>query len=110
MKTRLPARRSKYRAIKTRVDGIVFASRKEADRYRKLKILAKAGHITELKLQPSWAIVIGGIKVCKYVGDFWYKKADGVAVVEDVKGFKTPVYRLKRKLMKAMFGIFIKEV
>jgi hypothetical protein len=101
---------SKYHAIKTEVDGIVFASKREASRYSELKLLEAAGEIFDLKLQPKFPIVVNKQKICTYIADFEYELSDGTKITEDVKGVKTPVYRLKKKLMKACFGIEITEV
>lgn len=91
------------------VDGIVFASKREAVRYCELKLIARCGQIQDLELQPEWKIVINGQLVCKYVADFRYVE-NGETVVEDAKGMATPVYKLKKKLMRAVHGITIKEV
>ena len=99
---------TKYRAIKTEVDGVVFDSKKEAWRYQQLKLMEKAGAIKNLKLQPVFPIEIRGVKICKYKADFDYEQS-GERIVEDVKGFKTPVYRLKKKLTEAIYEIRIKE-
>ena len=99
----------KYGAIRTEVDGIVFASKKEARRYRELSLLQKAGLISNLGLQPKYRLLVKDELICTYIGDFIYLSSGGGIVVEDVKGFKTPVYRLKKKLMKAIYGIEIKE-
>lgn len=90
------------------VDGIVFHSKKEATRYSELKLLHEFGKITNLELQPRWNIVIGDQKICTYVADFSYEER-GEFVVEDAKGVKTPVYLLKKKLMKAVHNIDIRE-
>jgi hypothetical protein len=110
IRLRLPM--SKYKAIRTEVDGITFASKKEAKRYQELKLLEKAGQIFNLALQPRFDIYVGDTKVCTYVGDFKYTLPgiDGPWIIEDVKGVKTPVYNLKKKMMRAMYGIEIKEV
>ena len=100
---------SKYKAKVTWVDGIRFASKKEATRYGELKLMEHAGHISKLKLQPSFEIVIKGQKICKYIADFTYFNSKQVRIVEDVKGVKTPIYRLKKKLVKALHGIEIFE-
>jgi len=124
----------KYRAVKTTIDGITFASKREAKRYSELKILEKAGYITHLELQPEYQITINGAKICRYIADFRYftvrqkgktllKNSKGELttatmtgdkegqVVEDSKGFKTPIYRLKKKLVEACYpGTIIKEV
>lgn len=95
---------NKYHAQKTEVDGITFDSKKESERYAELKILAKAGEIYNLTLQPRFLLqepfVCDGKKERKieYVADFMYFDKNGQAVVEDVKGKKTDVYQLKRKL------------
>jgi hypothetical protein len=102
-------KRSKYRNIKTEVHGITFASKKEAYRYCELKLLQRASEISDLELQPRYDIVINGMKVCTYVADFRYKES-GETITEDAKGMLTPMYRLKKKLMKACHGIEIKEV
>lgn len=100
---------SKYRNQKTAVDGIPFDSKKEAARYQELKIMERAGIITELELQPEYDLSVNHKPVCKYRADFAYILG-GVRIVEDVKGMKTDVYRIKNKLMKAIYNIEIKEI
>lgn len=105
---------SKYRARKTVVDGIQFDSAKEAKRYTKLRDMEMAGEIQELRLQVPFEILpsfeCDGVKYrgMKYIADFVYYR-NGVRVVEDVKGAKTPEYRMKKKLMAYMNHINIKE-
>lgn len=101
---------NKYRNIKTAVDGITFDSKLEAKRYGELKLLEMAGEIHLLELQPKYRCVIGGEPVCTYIADFRYADKHGVVWVEDVKGMKTPVYRLKKKLTEALHGITITEI
>lgn len=98
-------RRSKYGAVPTVVDGVRFASKKEAKRYWELKLLK----VKALVLQPEYELVVNGVLICKYRADFAY---DGEThkIVEDVKGVKTAVYKLKKKLMLAIHGIEIQEV
>lgn len=98
-----PEKRSKYGNRKTEADGILFDSKKEADRYRELKLLEAARKIRELTLQPVYSLTVNGVVVGKYKADFAYMRAGGV-VVEDVKGFKTPVYRLKKRIFEALYG------
>lgn len=100
--------RNKYRAIKTIIDDITFDSKKEARRYVELKLLVKAGVISDLKLQPRFDLIINGCKCGFYKADFDYIE-NGKRVTEDVKGMKTPVYNLKKKLIKAIYGIEIFE-
>ena len=94
----------KYGNVKTIVDGIKFDSKKEAKRYGQLKLLEQAGEISVLRLQVKFIL-----SVCTYVADFVYYNKDMVLIVEDCKGMKTPVYRLKKKMMKHEHGIEILE-
>ena len=108
---------NKYHAERTIVDGIVFASRKEAVRYQELRLLEQAGEIRELRCQVRHRVEINGQHICDYVSDFEYEEqAENPRrmawVVEDVKSPATrrnPVYALKRKLMLATRGIAIRE-
>ena len=100
---------SKYRNTKTVVDGITFHSMKEAKRYGELKILERAKEIKGLALQPTYQCTVNGVKVCKYVADFKYTTRGGKEITEDVKGYRTALYRIKRKLVMACFGIEILE-
>lgn len=106
------AKKSKYSNVKTEVDGVLFDSKAEARRYRELKILLDSGKIVMLTLQPKYHIHVNGVKICDYIADFSYYFApfSTKLIVEDVKGMKTPMYRMKKKLMKAVFGIDIQEV
>ena len=102
----------KYGNHKTTINGIQYDSKKEAARHAELKLLERAGQITELTLQPVYRIEINGNLICKYIGDFRYVE-NGNVVVEDVKSLitrKNPVYRIKFKLMHAVHGITIREV
>ena len=101
---------SKYKAKPTTVDGIQFASKMEARRYNELKLMERAGEIRDLQLQRRWPIVVNGVKVCVYVSDFEYiETMTGERVTEDVKGYRTHVFAIKKQLMKAVYGITIKE-
>lgn len=96
----------KYRARRTVIDGIAFDSQKEANRYAELKLMERENLITGLTLQPSFELQEGfkasnGKRYRKivYIADFSYFE-DGKHVVEDTKGFKTQVFRLKEKLFR----------
>lgn len=130
--------RSKYGNKKTIVDGIVFDSSKEAQRYSQLVMLQKAGEISELERQKEYELIpaqyeeiptgetykrgdLKGLpktkRVCieqavKYVADFVYQDKEGRTVVEDAKSeaTRTEKYIIKRKLMLFVKGIRIKEV
>jgi len=101
-------RTGKYNAKKTVVDGITFDSKKEARRYSELKLLEKCGEIHSLELQPRFDLIVNGAKCGYYKADFRYTEKSK-EIVEDCKGFKTPVYRLKKKLVKAIYGVDILE-
>ena len=108
------ARPNKYNNRKTILDGIKFDSAKEARRYAELKLLEQAGEIKNLELQKRFRLIVGGVWVADYVADFWYfekLEPGGIweEVVEDVKGFQTDVYKLKRRLMLAIHAIEIRE-
>lgn len=102
---------NKYHAKKTTVDGITFDSRKEAERYKELKALELVGKIDRLELQPRFVLMDGfryegkAIRKIEYVADFLYRDLSTLElVVEDVKGVKTDVYKLKKKLFLKHYG------
>ena len=98
------------------MDG-TFDSLKEYRRWKELKLLERAGEIGNLHRQTPFGLIppqrVNGKLVereVKYIADFTYITKDGRFVVEDTKGVKTDVYRIKRKLMLQVHGIQIKEV
>ena len=108
---------SKYHSRKVIIDGHKFDSKAEAKRYSELKILAQAGAIKNLELQPRFELqepfMCDGKKYRKieYIADFAYSE-NGKMIVEDVKGMKTDVYKLKKKLFLKQYGdeLTFKEV
>ena len=98
---------NKYGAKKTELDGQVFDSKGEANRYAELRMLERAGEITNLKTQVEFWVLLPftyeGKKEqgIRYIADFTYFDRAGNQVVEDFKGHKTEVYRLKRKMLLA---------
>ena len=109
------ARRSKYHNKKVELDGMVFDSMKEAARWRELVLEQQAGAIKDLRRQVTFMLIpphtgrIRNERACNYIADFVYVR-DGYVVVEDVKGVRTEVYKIKRKLMRDKYGIEIREV
>ena len=119
--------RNKYHNQKYSADGEVFDSKKEFQRWQELKILEKAGEISDLRRQVPFELLPvqrepdkigprGGRKPGRviereavYIADFVYKDADGREVVEDCKGMRTKDYILKRKLLLFRLGIRILE-
>ncbi len=104
----------KYRNKPTiSADGIKHPSIKEAKRWRDLQLLLRSGRIRNLERQVAFPIRSPiGMTICKYIADFTYEEyehGEWKPIVEDVKGFKTPVYKLKRKLMLMLLGIAIRE-
>ena len=101
---------SKYHSKKVVVDGVTFDSKREAQRYCELKLLEKAGEIVNLTLQHKFMLQSPFKKngktireIC-YIADFVYQDARNFKiVVEDVKGFKTKEYLLKKKLFEYKF-------
>ena len=110
-------RQYKYKSKKTTVNGKVFDSRKEAHRYEELLLLQRRGEIAQLKCQVPFELLprqtdeSGKIlyRSCKYIADFTYYDKNGNYIVEDVKGMKTDVYKLKKKMMYYFHKIEIKE-
>lgn len=105
------SRNSKYNAAKVTLDGHRFDSRREARRYEELKQMEAAGKIAQLELQPRFELQPAfryrgeAVRKIEYVADFRYLDYErGGLVVEDVKGMRTDVYRLKKKLFLAKYG------
>lgn len=115
---------AKYHNKPTVVDGIKFPSQREAQYYTDLKKLEKSGKIKELKLQPKFPLLIDDKRPvlmrsdgypngrqAYYKADFMYvDTASGKRHVVDVKGVSTPVFKLKRALVEAIYGIEIEIV
>ena len=100
--------KSKYKAQPVIREGVRFASKKEFSRYLELKLLERGGHLRNLELQPRFDITINGKYCGFYKADFAYF-ANKKRVIEDVKGMKTPVYNLKKKIIEAMYNVEIVE-
>lgn len=105
----------KYHNKKTEVDGILFDSKKEAGRYLVLKMMEETGEIRDLRRQVKYELIpkqrIDGKmkRPVYYIADFVYIKDDDL-VVEDVKGYRTETYKLKRRLMLWKNGIEVREI
>lgn len=97
--------RHKFKAKPCELDGIKFASKKERRRYSELQLLAKAGDLLFFLRQVPIHLP-GGVK---YVCDFLIFWSDGSVTFEDVKGFKTDLYRSKKKIVEATYPIKIIE-
>lgn len=120
-------RRSKYGAKKINIDGETFDSKKEAKRWKELKLREDLGLISDLRRQVKYILVPaqrepdtvgsrGGVhkgrvieREVAYYADFVYRQ-DGKQIVEDVKGMRTETYKIKKKLMLWVHGIRVEEV
>lgn len=107
----------KYGATATVTQGMRFPSKAEARRWDELVLLERAGEIRELEPHPAYPIIVHGPDgkpriVAVYVADSRYRAGpEGILTIEDVKGgVLTPVYRLKKKLVEAIYDITITEI
>jgi hypothetical protein len=103
--------RGKYNAHPADIDGYHFDSEAEASRYKELKLLIRSGEIGRLQVHPRFEIDVNGKHCGFYKADFqYYDFSKKEFIVEDVKGYKTDVYILKKKLVEAIHGIEIVEI
>lgn len=99
-------RKNKYNNKKVTIKDLIFDSKKESYRFMQLKVLEMSGKITELKLQPQYILQNGFTdnfgkkhRSIEYRADFEYHNTEeNLTIVEDVKGMKTDIYKLKKKL------------
>jgi hypothetical protein len=118
--SQVPAKRSKYHAVRVIVteSGELYeakSAKAEARRYLDLRLLERGGYIRDLECQPRFNLHgLDGSVVCKYLADFRYRDVEtGAEIVEDTKGGPatvTPVYALKIKLLKAEYGVTVREI
>lgn len=103
----------KYHNTPVIVDGVYFPSKREANRWDELRLLLRAGQIRHLRRQVRYDLKAdGGAKVARYDADFVYEEktaAGWVPVVEDCKGVRTQVYQIKKRWLRAQYGIEIRE-
>ena len=110
------AKQNKYHNNKIIYDGKKFDSNKEKNYYIKLKLLESYNMITGLKrqvryeIQPKYEIKGRKVRAITYVADFTYKDEKGKTHIIDVKGYKTEVYKLKKKMFEYRYNIEIEEV
>lgn len=112
-------KQSKYGNEKVELSGQTFDSKREGRRYLELQMMLKGGLISDLRLQVPFELIPAQRdpqtgktieRAVNYVADFVYKTPDGKTVVEDSKGYRTEVFRIKKKLMLWRHGIEVKEV
>lgn len=116
---RKAGKRSKFGNEKVELSGQTFDSKREGRRYLELQMMLKGGLISELRLQVPFELIPAQRdpqtgrtieRAVNYVADFVYRDDQGQLIVEDAKGFRTDVYKIKRKLMLWRHGIRIREV
>lgn len=105
-------RGNKYRAKRVvTADGQAFDSKAEYRRSLQLALLERAGSIKDIERQPEFQLVVNGCNCGSYRADFAFVDcATGARVIEDVKGVRTPIFILKKKLVKALHGVDVIEV
>lgn len=108
---------NKYGNRTVAADGQVFDSKHEYHRWIELKYMERVGLIKNLERQVPYELIPAQRKdgrvierACKYIADFAYQTQDGKEIVEDAKGYRTDVYKIKKKLMLQKYGIEIQEV
>jgi len=100
------------RVCDTYRDFHYFASRAESRRFAELRLQERAGMIEHLQAQVTYPVIINSVRVTKYIADFVYIR-DGQTIVEDVKGnkdFLTDIFKLKQKLVGAIYGVEIELI
>lgn len=108
-------KRNKFNRTRVNVGGVWLDSKREANRYGELLVLARLGEIRDLKVHPRWPAVVNGVKICRFItADFSYiDVASGAFVVEDAKSEpvrQTRDYQMRKKLLLALHGIDVKEI
>ncbi len=105
---------TKYRAQRCEAHGIKFDSKMECARYLQLMALQDAGQIWGLKPHPKFPLTVMGKKICTYEADSEYFEpmptGEPIKIVEDVKGFETAAFRIKRKLFEVLYGMPLRIV
>lgn len=107
---------NKYGNTRIEVDGIIFDSKREAARWKELKLMERAGEISDLQRQVPFSVIPSfrcnghAYRESKYIADFTYRDKKGSFIVEDAKGVKTKEYMLKKKLVAWLHSIEIREV
>jgi hypothetical protein len=113
---------NKFQARSIRVDGILFDSTREANRYQELKLLVAAHEITDLEIHPGFPLQVMELHapgppwtihtVGMFHADFRYRTRDGAIVIEDVKSkpTRTEAYQLRKKIVEAVHGVTITEI
>lgn len=101
-------RHSKYGNIKTEYNGRKFDSKSEANHAIVLDTMKRAKipsqRVLDVQYQYKFPVTVSEKHICNYIADFYVTFADGHTEIQDVKGMRTPVYKLKKKLVEALYG------
>lgn len=101
----------KYRNQPVEVDGIQFASKREARHYAELRLLERAGEIQDLEVHPAIGLTVAGVRICRIVPDFRFiETRSGALRYQDTKGVVTRDWKLKAKLFQAIHGTEIEII
>jgi len=104
-------KQSKYHAIRTQnADGTWSDSLREARFDAQIMLLQHDPKTARVVRKEKFPIVVNGEKICTFVSDWFVEKKTGEKIVYDAKGVKTPIYKLKKKLVKALYGLDIVEL
>ena len=111
------AKSSKYGNKKIEVGGYRFDSLAEARRYEELRLMERAGAISDLRLQPRYELQRGFTdndgkrqRAIVYIADFAFTE-NGLRIVEDCKGAITKEYAIKKKLfLYKYFELTFREI
>lgn len=107
------AGRNKFNAQKTSYNGVLYDSKKEAEYAAKFDVLRKAAgkdKVVKVERQVPFSFDHNGVHICKYILDFKLTMGDGRIRYLDIKGFETREFSIKRKLLKAFYGIEIEVI
>lgn len=110
LKVKQPGKRSKHGNKPVITEEGYFASQLEFGRWQDLKMYRDAGEITDLRRQVPYKIEHGGKLICTYIADaVYFDNSLGKEVIEDAKGHRTKIYRLKKKMLSIICGLEITE-
>jgi hypothetical protein len=102
---------NKYKNVKTPLDGHTFDSKREAGEFALLKLRERAGEVSEIELQPTFPLVVNGVKIGRFTADFRFvdhiEKRRRVIDVKSPPTAKNTAFRLRKKLAEALYGIEI---
>ncbi len=105
---------SKYKNVRSEYNGRVFASKREAETAGQLDLMRRASdpkqRVAHVEYQHKMPLVVNGEKIATYIADFRVTFADNHEEIWDAKGMRTDVYKIKAKLVKALYGIDIVEI